>query len=190
MKQGVTYRRDYVNIRRAVISTYRSPPNHLNLQIEETWVNNEAFTVTPIIGIEDTPFESIRPFRPSILMNIQEEQKPLHNLQYDELFTPGKQNIPMDVLTIKFFHSTILLKESTFHQTGPGLSKQDRLALRSQLFANEFDPRQVLDLNLQFHVGYHYRTKAVEHGTLHEPPRLEFSKTQMKKVHFLSEFAL
>ncbi|KAL0206877.1 hypothetical protein P9112_012588 [Eukaryota sp. TZLM1-RC] len=192
VEQGVTFKRDHANMKTAVISTYRSPPppNHHNVQIGDTWVNNKAFAFTPILGIEDTPFQSIRPFRPSIQLNIQEEPKPLQKLQIDQLPQPGNQDISMEVLTIQPSDTSVPMEESTSRQTGPGLSRQDLSSSRSDTSSGIHDPRQVLDLNLQSHVGYHYRTKAVEHETLHEPPRLEFPETQMKIVHFLLEFAL
>ncbi|KAL0219860.1 hypothetical protein P9112_005513 [Eukaryota sp. TZLM1-RC] len=156
VEQGVTFKRDHANMKTAVISTYRSPPNHHNVQIGDTWVNNKAFAFTPILGIEDTPFQSIRPFRLSIQLNIQEESKPLQKLQIDQLPQPGNQKISMDVLTIQPSDSSVPMEESTSHQTGPGLSKQDLSSSRSGTLAGIHDPRQVLDLNLQSHVGYHY----------------------------------
>ncbi|KAL0211453.1 hypothetical protein P9112_009751 [Eukaryota sp. TZLM1-RC] len=173
VEQGVTFKRDHANMKTAVISTYRSPPNDHNVQIGDTWVNNKTFAFTSILGIEDTPFQSIRPFRPFIQLNIQEESKPLQKLQIDQLQQPGNQDIPMEVLTIQPSDTSVPMEEPTSQQTGPGLSRQDLSSYRSETSSGIHDPRQVLDLNLQSHVGYHYRTKAVEHDTLHEPPRFD-----------------
>ncbi|KAL0227306.1 hypothetical protein P9112_014630 [Eukaryota sp. TZLM1-RC] len=82
---GVTYRRDDINMTTAVISTYRAPPNNRNLQTGDSWVQNKVFTFTPIIGLENTPFKSIRPFRPSIQLNFQDESKSVQELHVDTL---------------------------------------------------------------------------------------------------------
>ncbi|KAL0209103.1 hypothetical protein P9112_011690 [Eukaryota sp. TZLM1-RC] len=96
----------------------------------------------------------------------------------------------MEVLTVQPLDTSVPMEEPTSHQTSPGLSRQDLSSSQSETSSGIHDPRQVLDLNLQSHVGYHYRTKAVEHDTLYKPPRLEFPETQMKIVHLLLEFAL
>ncbi|KAL0206287.1 hypothetical protein P9112_001594 [Eukaryota sp. TZLM1-RC] len=166
-EQGVTYKRNHANMRTAVISTYRSPPNQHNVQIGDIWVNNKVFAFTPIVGIEDTPFQSIRPFRPSIQLIVQEEPKPLQNLQIDKLPQPDNQDISMEVLTIEPSDTSAPMDESTSHQTGPGLSRQDLSSSRSETSAGIHDPRQVLGLNLQSHIGYYYKTEAIEHDTLH-----------------------
>ncbi|KAL0224283.1 hypothetical protein P9112_003673 [Eukaryota sp. TZLM1-RC] len=195
---GVTYRRDDINMTTAVISTYRSPPNNRNLQTGDSWVQNKVFTFIPIIVLENTPFKSIRPFRPSIQLNFQDESKSVQELHVDTLPQPNTGPIGLDVLTIQPGDSSQPMEGvpqssvDTTHTTGQGLSLQDLQATGSQQqhSQNPLDPRLILNQNLQSHVGYHYRTKAIEHATIHEPPRLEFPETQMKIVHFLMEFAL
>ncbi|KAL0223069.1 hypothetical protein P9112_002459 [Eukaryota sp. TZLM1-RC] len=174
---GVTYRRDDINMTTAVVSTYRSPPNNRNLQTGDSWVQNKVFTFTPIIGLENTAFKSIRPFRPSIQLNFQDESKSVQELHVDTLPQPNTGPIGLDVLTIQPGDSSQPMEGvpqssvDTTHTTGQGLSLQDLQATGSQQqhSQNLLDPRLILNQNLQSHVGYHYRTKAIEHATIHEP---------------------